>query len=36
VIEILKEKADAKNIVLEYNFDDLEYNTIFHDELRIK
>ena len=31
-MEILQEKADAKNIILEQNFDNLALNRIYHDE----
>ena len=36
VTEILQEKAEAKNITFEYNFDNLELNSVYHDEQRIK
>jgi signal transduction histidine kinase len=33
---ILKTKADAKEIVLEHDFENLMYQQIYHDEQRLK
>ena len=32
VIEILQQKAEAKNIILVQNFDNLALNRVYHDE----
>ena len=36
VFSILEQKAIAKNIILENNFDNLSFDMIYHDEQRIK
>jgi hypothetical protein len=34
-MEILEHKAQAKNIVLEQDFENLDFDMIYHDEKRI-
>ena len=36
VLQILEQKADAKNIIVECNFENLNLETIYHDEKRIQ